>query len=144
MTSPRPSARILAAVESLPLTPGLRVLEIGCGPGAAAREVARRVAPAGFVLATDRSATAVRQCRHHGEDEVAAGLLDVRQVAVEDLELGSDEPPFDLAFALRVGALDGRHPDLGRRALPRIAAALTPAGRLVVDGHEVDLAPHRA
>jgi hypothetical protein len=55
-------------------------------------------------------------------------------VAVEDLELAPDEPRFDLAFAVRVGALDGRHPAAGARALPRICAALTPTGRLLVDG----------
>ncbi|MTI89705.1 MAG: SAM-dependent methyltransferase, partial [Balneolaceae bacterium] len=34
------SQRLSAIVEALPLKPGLRVLEIGCGPGAAARAVA--------------------------------------------------------------------------------------------------------
>jgi hypothetical protein len=42
-------------------------------------------------------------------------------------------------FAARVGALDGRHPDAGRKALARIAAALAPDGRLYVDGREVPL-----
>jgi ubiquinone/menaquinone biosynthesis C-methylase UbiE len=31
------SARLKTIVEALPLKPALRVLEIGCGPGAAAR-----------------------------------------------------------------------------------------------------------
>jgi cyclopropane fatty-acyl-phospholipid synthase-like methyltransferase len=34
------SPRLAAVVNALPLRPGLRVLEIGCGPGAAARAVA--------------------------------------------------------------------------------------------------------
>jgi hypothetical protein len=66
--------------------------------------------------------------------EIAAGLLSVRHVAVEDFELLPGEPPFDLAFAIRVGALDGRHPRAGVRARQRIAAALTPTGRLFTDG----------
>ena len=41
------SPRLLAVVEALPLEPGLRVLEVGPGTGAAAREVARRVQPGG-------------------------------------------------------------------------------------------------
>ncbi|MFN6926090.1 MAG: hypothetical protein ACK4P8_10660 [Tabrizicola sp.] len=53
------SDRIARAVAALPLRPGLRVLEIGCGPGVAAREVARIVGPSGFVPDTDRSATAI-------------------------------------------------------------------------------------
>lgn len=120
-------------MDALPLRPGLRVLEIGCGPGAAARAVARRVGD-GHVLAIDRSATAVRQATRASVDEIAAGRLRVRRVAIEDFALEPGEAPYDLAFAVRVGALDGRHPAAGRRALQRIAAALVPGGRLLVDG----------
>ncbi|MFG1820317.1 SAM-dependent methyltransferase [Kribbella sp. NPDC049174] len=131
------SARLVAAVDALPLAPGMRVLEIGCGPGAAAREVARRVGPEGFVLAVDRSAKAVAQALAGSPDEVAAGALAVRQVAVERFALEEGEALYDLAFAVRVGALDGRHPELEREALQRIWAALVPDGRLYVDGREL-------
>jgi hypothetical protein len=60
--------------------------------------------------------------------------MSVRQVAVEDFVLEPGELPFDIVFAIRVGALDGRHPDAGQRALERIAAAVSPGGRLFVDG----------
>ena len=129
----RLSARLAAIVEALPLRPGLRVLEIGCGPGAAARAVARRIGD-GHVLAIDRSAAAIRQISALSADEMAAGLLSVRHAAVEDFQLEPGEAPFDLAFAIRVGALDGRHPELERRAHQRIARALVPGGRLFIDG----------
>jgi cyclopropane fatty-acyl-phospholipid synthase-like methyltransferase len=127
------SPRLAAIVEALPLRPGLRVLEIGCGPGAAARAVVRRIGD-GHVLAIDRSAKAIQQATNASHAEIAAGRLRVRQVAVEDFELEAGEAPYDIAFAVRVGAFDGRHPDLGTRARQRIAAALTPTGRLFIDG----------
>ncbi len=127
------SARLAAVVEALPLRPGMRVLEIGCGPGAAARAVASRIGD-GHVLAIDRSAKAIRQLSEASPAEMAAGRLSARQVAVEDFELAPGEAPFDIAFAIRVGALDGRHPELQRRAHQRIARALVPGGRLFIDG----------
>jgi hypothetical protein len=36
-------------------------------------------------------------------------------------------------FAVRVGALDGRHRKAGKRALQRIAAATTVGARLFID-----------
>lgn len=129
----RLSPRLAEIVAALPLRPGLRVIEIGCGPGAAARAVSRLVGD-GRVLAIDRSATAVAQARRAAAAEIAAGRLIVRHMAVEDLALEEGEAPYDLAFAVRVGALDGRHPEAGRRALRRIAAALTANGRLFIDG----------
>jgi len=127
------SQRLAAIVDALPLRPGLRVLEIGCGPGAAARAVARRIGD-GQILAIDRSAKAIEQARRGSEAEIASGRLIFRQVAIEDFELEEGEALFDIAFAVRVGALDGRYPEAGRRALRRIVAALKPTGRLFVDG----------
>lgn len=127
------SARLTAIVDALPLRPGLRVLEIGCGPGAAARAIAGRIGD-GQVLAIDRSAAAIAQATASSAAEIAAGRLRLRQVAIEDLALEPGEAPYDIAFAVRVGALDGRYPAAGRIALRRIAAALTPEGRLFIDG----------
>jgi len=127
------SKRMLELIDALPLEPGMRVLEIGCGPGVAAREVARRVAP-GHVLAVDRSAKAIQLARAGSKAELASGRLALRCVAIEDFELDPNEVRFDLAFAFRVGALDGRHPALYDRALARIAAALKPKAVLWIDG----------
>jgi SAM-dependent methyltransferase len=127
------SPRLAEIVDALPLTPRSRVLEIGCGPGAAARAVAARL-DSGHILAIDRSARAVAQARAASAREIASGRMSVRQTAVEDFVREPGEEPFDIAFAVRVGALDGRHPQAQRRALERIAAALTPDGRLYIDG----------
>jgi ubiquinone/menaquinone biosynthesis C-methylase UbiE len=131
---PTLSARLKAIVDALPLRPGLRVIEIGCGPGAAAREVADRVGPSGHVLAVDRSSKAVAQLTASAADLILAKRLTARQVSAEELELEPRERRYDIAFAVRVGAFDGRHPRAGSLAVARLRRALVPGGRLFIDG----------
>lgn len=127
------SPRLLAIVDALPIRPGMRVLEIGCGPGVAAREIVQRHRGV-HVLGIDRSARAVAQAVAGSAAPMAQGRLAFRTVAAEDFVLLPGEAAFDLAFAVRVGALDGRHPAQGRLAMTRIAAALKPGGRCFIDG----------
>lgn len=82
----------------------------------------------------DRSVKAIQQLRSRSVHEMEAGRLSARQVAIEDFTLEPGEAPFDLVFAIRVGALDGRHPAAGRAAMGRIAAATRPGSRLFIDG----------
>lgn len=120
----------------MPLRSGARVLEIGGAPGAAAREVAARIAD-GHILVIDRSEKGVEQIRKHAASEIAAGTLSVRCVAIEEFSAEPDDEPFDLIFANRVGALDGRHPDLEAKALRNIRSVLRPGGRFYLDGCDV-------
>jgi trans-aconitate methyltransferase len=120
-------------VDTLPIRPHSRVLEIGCGPGAAARAVSARLAT-GHVLAIDRSAAAIAQAEAASVDEIRSGRLSLRLVAAEEFALQAGEEPFDLVFAIRVGALDGRHPQAGQQVLQRIANATTSDARLFIDG----------
>ncbi|MEE4024591.1 methyltransferase domain-containing protein [Gordonia sp. PKS22-38] len=129
----RLSPRLVRVVDALPLRPGLRVLEIGCGPGSAAREMATRVTPGGRVLGIDRSARAIDIAIAGSAELIGSGVLDFSCAAIEDFALSADEPPFDVAVAVRVGALDGRHPEIFHAALRRISAALTTDGRLWID-----------
>ena len=127
------SPRLRAVVDALPLRSGLRVLEIGCGPGAMAREMAARIGT-GHVLAIDRSARAIAQAVAGSRKEIAAGTLEFRASPAEFFALPPGERPYDLAVAIRVGALDGRHPELAEAALTCIRAALIPGGKLFIDG----------
>jgi hypothetical protein len=86
------SPRLAAVVEALPLRPDSQVLEVGCGPGAAARAVAERLST-GRVLGIDRSAKAIAQATSAGAGLIAAGRLELRQVAVEDFVLQPGDEP---------------------------------------------------
>lgn len=139
------SPRLRAIVDALPLEPGMRVLEIGCGPGAAAREIAKRIGN-GHILAIDRSEKAIRQAVKNSQDEMESGALSFHQIAIENFESEPEEELFDMAFAIRVGALDGRHPKTGIKAFPRIKKALKQGG-LFIDGgnpvREIDLGAYK-
>lgn len=129
----RLSPRLAAVVDALPVQPHSRVLEIGCGPGAAARAVAARLTT-GHILAIDRSAAAIAQAEAASGGEIMSGRMSLRQVAAEEFVLQPGEEPFDLVFAVRLGALDGRHPQAGQQVLRRLAEATTPDARLFIDG----------
>lgn len=73
------SPRLLAIVESLELQSGLRVLEVGCGPGVAAREVASRIGE-GHILAIDRSEKSIALARKICRTEISSGRLSLRRV----------------------------------------------------------------
>ncbi|WP_416795523.1 SAM-dependent methyltransferase [Ciceribacter azotifigens] len=130
----RASQRLIEIADALPLTCGMRILEIGCGPGVLARLIAERLSGECFVLGIDRSAKAVAAAGASVTAFAFPAALSFRQASAEEFALGEGEDPFDLAVAIRVGALDGRHPEAEEQALKRIAAALAPHGRLFIDG----------
>jgi cyclopropane fatty-acyl-phospholipid synthase-like methyltransferase len=132
-TESKLSNRLSDIVRVLQLKNGVRVLEIGCGPGAMAREIARLIGN-GQILAIDRSAKAIQQAIAGSREEIATGKLLFRQVAIEEFELEPGEELFDIAIAVRVGALDGRHPESETKSLLNIAKSLTKKGKLFIDG----------
>lgn len=140
------SKRLLEIIDSLPLFDGIRILEIGCGPGAAAREISNQIGT-GHILAIDRSAKAIQKAITGSKTAIETRRLSFRQVAIENFTLQTNEQLFDLAIAVRVGALDGRHPEIEKKALLNIANALTKDGKLYIDGgnplREVSLDEYR-
>lgn len=142
----RLSSRLADILEALALKSGMRILEVGCGPGALARAMAERIG-GGYVLGIDRSEKAIRQARDGSATLITQGCLGFRKVSASAFKLNPGDAPFDLAVAIRVGALDGRHPDEAAGSLRAIAAALNRKGRLLIDGgdplQEIDLKPWR-
>ncbi len=127
------SKRLLNIIDALPLHEGMRVLEIGCGTGIAAREIASRFGNI-YILGIDRSPKAIQQSLKNCKETVAAGKTSFIQAAIEQFEYEKAKELFDLVFAIRVGALDGRHPDKEPAALKNIAKLLQPGGTLYIDG----------
>ena len=126
------SSRLQRIADSLPLKPGIRVLEIGCGPGALAKEICYKISK-GYVLGIDRSDTAIKQATDLSQPEIKRGILKFLKIAIEDFELTEGEEKFDLIFGIRVGALDGRHSEIGAIAFPKIAKALKTNGKFFID-----------
>ncbi|GAB2608866.1 hypothetical protein GCM10009696_13050 [Kocuria himachalensis] len=114
------------AVEQLGLRPASRVLEFGCGGGAAAQLVLGRLS-GGSVLAIDRSATAVARAADRNRTAVDAGVLTVRRVALADLDAPAGS--FDVAFGVDVNVFwtTSAEPELSV-----LRQVLVPGGTLLV------------
>jgi SAM-dependent methyltransferase len=124
-------ARVAWAVSLLAPRAGERVLEVGCGPGMAAQLVGGLLAAgpatagsaAGWMLAVDRSATAVRRT----SARVAGLPVGVRQAELSELDdiAGS----FDAAFTIDVNVF---WTGPAERSVGVLARALRPGGRLLI------------
>jgi ubiquinone/menaquinone biosynthesis C-methylase UbiE len=140
------SNRLKLIIDALPLRDGIRILEIGCGPGAAAREISKRIGK-GHILAIDRSAKAIKMAISGSRSEIESGRLAFRQAKIEEFVLGDKEKMFDIVFAVRVGAFDGRHPEIEIQALTSVANVLKTGGKFFIDGgnplKEVDVSSYR-
>ncbi|WP_346239297.1 class I SAM-dependent methyltransferase [Niabella insulamsoli] len=133
MLQPKISNRLLSIIDALPLKDGMRILEIGCGSGVAARALAYRF-PRLYILGIDRSMKAITQAQKRSETVIKSGRVAFQHCAIECFIRPAGEPLFDLAFAIRVGALDGRHPEIEALALQNISKVLKKGGKLFIDG----------
>ena len=61
-------------------------------------------------------------------------MLSFRTESIENFELQEGEEQFDVAFAVRVGALDGRHPEIEQLAIEKIRRALKRDAKMYIDG----------
>jgi SAM-dependent methyltransferase len=108
-------------LEHARLEPGLRVLELACGTGDPALEIARRVGPDGRVTATDLSPQMLDACRKNAS---AAGIANMDFAAVDAENLQFDRESFDRVTS-RLGVM--YFVDV-QRALAEIKRVLVPNG----------------
>ena len=114
--------------EVLELHPGSRVLDVGCGPGRHALELARRGIE---VLGVDISAPFVQIAREAAESEGLSNVTFVRHDARELISL--DVGGFDAAICLCQGAFGlMRSPTEDHRVLAGVAGLVRVGGRLAL------------
>ncbi|PWG63951.1 class I SAM-dependent methyltransferase [Sediminicurvatus halobius] len=110
-------------LQKLDVAPGSRIVDVGCGWGDTAIELARKTGPEGFVLGLD----CVEQFLEPARQEAAErGVSNVRFEAA-DVERYPFEPVHDLCFS-RFGMMFFENPVAAMR---NIRKALRPGGDLV-------------
>src|SRR5918998_839274 len=92
-------ARIVWAVGVLDVQPNDQILEIGCGPGAAAELICARLEK-GKLFAIDRSESGVDRTKRRNKQYVDAGRLTVRQIDLATLRVPVKR--LDKVFAFNV------------------------------------------
>ena len=103
--------------------PGSKVLDVAAGAGEQTLTTARRVGPAGFVLATDISPNILEFCKQSARE---AGLENVETRVMDGESLELDESSFDAVIS-RVGLI--YFPDQ-QKALTGMRRVLKPGGRV--------------
>jgi SAM-dependent methyltransferase len=110
------------AMDALHVEQGERVLDVGCGPGSTAIELASRVSPGGDVVGVDISAAMIAAATRRA---TTAGVSNVRFV-VADAQTEALGPDFDAVYS-RFGVMFFADPVA---AFTNIGGALRAGGRL--------------
>ncbi len=106
--------------------PGSRVLDVAAGAGGQSLAVARRVGPAGYVLATDISSNILTYAAQQAQQARQAQLMNVETRVLDGENLEVEPETFDIVIS-RVGLI--YFPDQ-QKALSGMYRALKPGGRV--------------
>ena len=120
-----------ALLEHLALTPGATVLDIGCGTGQDALDLARAVGATGQVIGIDSSETMLQAAR----TRAAQASLAVDFVEADATQLPFTDARFDACQASRVL---GHLPDPAL-AIAEMVRVTRPGGRVVLADGDLDL-----
>ena len=117
-----------ACIRELQLKPGLRILDVGCGTGIFATEMAEEVGPTGFVLGVEQSPLQLARAQQLiGSTNKLT--LDFRQGDALQLPLKQEEwGTFDIV----IGRFLLEHIPTPRQVLAQMKDATRPGGRIVL------------
>lgn len=110
-----------AMLDMAGITPGAVVLDVAAGAGDQTLDIARRVGPAGRVLATDLSPVILSLALHNAQQ---AGLRNVQTLVADGEDLAVEPDSFD-AVVCRLGLMFFPDPLQGLRGMHR---AVRPGG----------------
>ena len=112
-------------VDLARIQPGEQVLDVGCGTGTLAIEVARRVGPAGHVAGIDPGAEIARASAKAARHNVP---IDFQLGVIEEIPFSNQT--FDVVFSTLM--MHHLPAPLKRQGLSEIARVLKPGGRLII------------
>lgn len=115
----------LGLLNRVGICPGLMCLEVGCGSGDLALDLARMVSPGGRVVATDIDETNLELARREAESQQLFNL----EFRLSDITKNEPEGTFDVVHA-RFVLTHLSNPD---QALIKMRQALRPGGIIVVE-----------
>jgi ubiquinone/menaquinone biosynthesis C-methylase UbiE len=109
----------LRVLELVHARPGMRILDLACGPGTLARRLAAQVAPGGKVVGVDLAPGMIELARAARIPNARFEVMDIEQLSFDGASFDAAACGHGLQFA----------PDLGA-ALREARRVLRPAGRL--------------
>lgn len=110
----------------LRVSPGERVLDVGCGSGVVTREIAKRVAPGGAVVGVDPSAELLNVAREYAEESGVGRLVEFQEGDCRKLAFP------DASFEVAVAATVLAHVPGAEKALPEMVRVVRTGGRVGV------------
>lgn len=124
-----PSASATAALATLDVTPGMHVLDVGCGPGPHLGLIAERVGAHGLVVGVDLDAEDLAVAADLHAERITRGVVRLEQGDVYQLPFADDA--FDVVWMSAVF----HHLEESVAALAEMARVVMPGGLVaVLDG----------